>query len=436
MLRTHYTKDIGPDLDGQKVTIAGWVRTVREMGSLKFVILADMHGECQIIAKKGNVPEEVMARIDSFGKEDVITVDARVKRNEKTARGAELVPEKITILSKAASPLPLDFKVKAGIDKRLDWRSLDLRKPEVMAIFKIESVIVHGIENWMSKNGFVKCFTPCIMGATSEGGADVFPVIYFMKEAFLRQDPQLHRQLVIAGGIDKMYEIGSNWRADPSHTSRHLCEHRGCAVEIGFINDEFDVMKLEETLVAAGFEAVQKHCKAELDILEKTIDIPKLPFPVLEFPKIYEILAEMGKHVEYGDDIDREAELLLGEYVKNKYKHDFFFLNKFPFSKKPFYVMRYEDEPEWARSTDMIYRGTELSSGGQREHRYDRLLKQLKEKKMAPESVSWFTDHFKYGVPPHGGFCIGIERIVMKMLGLDNIKETVLFPRTPERLVP
>ncbi|MBI5332039.1 MAG: aspartate--tRNA(Asn) ligase [Candidatus Aenigmarchaeota archaeon] len=436
MLRTHYTKDIGPELDGEKVVLAGWVRAVRELGSLKFIIIADMHGECQITAKKGDVSEEIFAKINSFGKEDVITIEGRVKKNEKASRGAEIIPENFATLSKAASPLPLDFKVKAGIDKRLDWRSLDLRKPEIMAIFKIESAVVQGMEEWMHNNDFVKCFTPCIMGVTSEGRADVFPVIYFMKEAFLRQDPQLHRQLVVAGGIDRMYDIGSNWRADPSHTSRHLCEHRGCAVEIGFISDEYDVMRIEEKVVAAGFEKAQKECSHELGVLEKQITIPKIPFPVLEFPKVYEILAEMGKQVEYGDDIDREAEMLLGEYVKNKFKHDFLFLNRFPFSKKPFYVMRYDDEPEWARSTDMICRGTELSSGGQREHRYDRILKQAKEKQMTLESVKWFTDHFKYGVPPHGGFCIGIERIVMKMLGLDNIKEAVLFPRTPERLVP
>ena len=292
------------------------------------------------------------------------------------------------------------------------------------------------MEEFLNKNGFVKTFTPCLMGATSEGGADVFPVIYFLKEAFLRQDPQLHRQLVIAGGIDKLYDIGPSWRADPSHTSRHLCEHRGCAVELAFISDEYDIMRVEEQLIISGLEKVKKECKEELEVLKKEITIPKTPFPIIEFPKVYEILEEMGKKVEYGQEPDREGESLLASYVKTKFKHDFFFMNRFPFGIKPFYVMRVDDEPEWARSTDFIYKGTELSSGGQREHRYNKLMSQVKEKKMSLESVKWFTEFFKYGVPPHGGFCIGIERLVMKMLDLENVKEAVLFPRTPERLIP
>ncbi|MBI4895104.1 MAG: aspartate--tRNA(Asn) ligase [Candidatus Aenigmarchaeota archaeon] len=435
MLRTHYTKDITPKTDKEKVIVGGWVRTIRELGSLKFMLLADMYGSCQITAKKGDVSEEIFSKITSFNKEDVILVEGHVKENKQAPLGAEIVPEKFTLLSKSDTPLPLDFKVKAGLDKRLDWRSLDLRKPEVNAIFRIESMIVQGLEEFLNKNGFVKTFTPCIMGTTSEGGAEVFPVVYFLKEAFLRQDPQLHRQLVIAGGVDKLYDIGPSWRAEPSHTTRHLCEHRGCAVELSFIKDEYDVMKVEEELIKHAFEKVKKDCENELKILGKEIIVPKTPFPVIEFPNVYEILSEMGKKVEYGEEPDREGEMLLAQYIKEKFNHEFFFMNRFPTKVKPFYVMK-SNEPEWARSTDMIYRGTELSSGGQREHRHTQLMKQVKEKQLSPESVRWFTDHFKYGVPPHGGFCIGIERIVMKLLELENVREAVLFPRTPERLVP
>ena len=436
MLRTHYTKDIRPSIDKQKVIVGGWVRTIRELGKVKFLLLADMYGTCQITVKKGEVSEELLGKLSGFGKEDVILVEGHVKKNDQATGGAEIVPEKFTLLSKSESPLPLDFNVKSGLDKRLDWRTIDLRKPEVNAIFRIESAIVHGMEEWLDKSGYIKTFTPCLMGVTSEGGAEIFPVVYFLKEAYLRQDPQLHRQLVIAGGVDKLYDIGPSWRADPSHTSRHLCEHRGCAVELSFISDEYDIMKVEEQVVISAFKRVEKDCKEELETLGLKLNIPKAPFPIIEFPKVYEILEEMGKKIEYGQEPDREGEMLLYQYVKNKYNHDFFFLNRFPFGIKPFYVMKIDNEPEWARSTDMIYKGTELSSGGQREHRHTKLMQQVKEKNMDIEKVKWFTDSFKFGVPPHGGFCIGIERFVMKMLDLENIKEAVLFPRTPERLVP
>ena len=436
MLRTHYTKDIISNIDKERVIVGGWVRSLRELGSVKFLLLADMYGSCQITAKKGEVSDEIFGKISGFNKEDVIIVEGHVKQNKQSPRGAEIVPEKFTLLSKSEAPLPLDFKVKAGIDKRLDWRPLDLRKPDVNAIFRIESALVQGFEEYFNKNKFVKTFTPSILGSSSEGGAEIFPVIYFLKEAFLRQDPQLHRQLTIAGGFDKIYEIGPSWRADPSHTSRHLCEHRNCVAEMSFIKDEYDVMKVEEELITHTIEKIKKECEEELAVLQKEISVPKLPFPVLEFPKIYEILEEMGKPVPYGEESDREGEMLLGQYVKQKYKHEFFFINRFPFKVKPFYVMRVDSEPEWARSIDLIYKGTELSSGGQREHRHTQIIKQAKEKGMALENLKWFIDHFKYGVPPHGGFSIGIERIVMKLLELENIKEAVLFPRTPERLVP
>jgi len=202
------------------------------------------------------------------------------------------------------------------------------------------------------------------------------------------------------------------------------------------MEDESDMIRVEEALVVATLQRVKEACADELELLHAAIRIPPRPFPELRFPQIYEILEELGKPIGYGEDYDRESEMLLWKYVREKYGTDFFFVNRFPFRVKPFYVMRVDDDPRWARSVDLLYKGLELSSGGQREHRYDRIIQQLQEKEMTVESMEWFTKFFKYGVPPHGGFCLGIERLVMQLLNVGNIREVTLFPRTPERMLP
>jgi aspartyl/asparaginyl-tRNA synthetase len=305
----------------------------------------------------------------------------------------------------------------------------------MLAIFKIQAKLVQGMQEYLRDNGFLQVFTPCFMGAPSESGSEVFAVPYFNKEVFLRQDPQLHRQLIITSGFDRIYDIGPSWRAENSNTARHMCEHRGCAPEMT-LTDERDTMKVEEEMVAHAFRLVKRDCREDLKILGVDLKVPKTPFPVLEFPKIYDILKKMGSKTRHGEDLAREDEKLLQDYVDKKYKSDFFFVNRFPFAHKPFYVMRFDDEPEYARSVDLIYRGIEQSSGGQREHRYDKIMEQVKIKKMSPESVEWFTKFFRYGAPPHGGFCIGIERLTMQMLGIQNVREATLFPRDPDRILP
>ena len=296
--------------------------------------------------------------------------------------------------------------------------------------------LVEGMVEYLNQNGYRHVFTPCLLGGTSEGGAEVFKVDYFGKEAFLRQDPQLHRQLCIAAGFDKIYDLGPNWRAELSHTPRHLCEHRGMAVEFGFMNDETDMMRVEEEVVIAAIEKVKEECARELELLNVVPEIPKTPFPELRFPEIYGILEQYSKKLPYGSDLDKEGETLLCQYVREKHKTNAFFINRFPFKVKPFYVMRVDDDPQWARGVDLVYRDVEQSSGGQREHRYEKIMKQLKEKQVDPEGMRWFTEPFKFGVPPHGGFCLGIERFTMSFLGMENVREAALFPRTPERLIP
>jgi aspartyl-tRNA synthetase len=437
--RTHYSKEVIPEMDNQEVIVMGFVRELRDIGKLKFIKLADREGFIQITAKEGETISDVIGKIETLGREDVVAVKGTVKKNKEAPGEREIIPIDIRILNVAEKPLPLEMETKktpALLDTRLDQRPLDLRKPENIAIFKIQSKLVEGMQNFLYKKGFMQVFTPCLMGSSSEGGSDVFVVPYFDKEAFLRQDPQLHRELVIISGFDKIFDLGPNWRAEKSHTTFHLCEHRGLAPEIGFIRDEIDVMKLEEEFIVEGIRFVIENCQKELEILNKKITIPKQPFPELRFPEIYNILRKLGLKIKDGDDLNREAEDLLAGYVKEKYDNDFYFINRFPFSLKPFYVMRVDEEPEYARSVDLIFKGLEMSSGGQREHRHKELIKNIKEKKLNLKNFSWFTDYFKYGAPSVGGFCLGIERFTMKLLNLENIREAVLFTRDTERLLP
>jgi len=421
------------------ITLNGWVHDLRDMGGLKFLLLRDSTGIIQITIVKKDVPEKLLGTIKGLTAESVISVTGKVQANTKVKSGVEIIPTTITLLALAKPELPISVTEKAittGQAKRLDWRCLDLRKLKHQAIFRIQSALLEGMTTYLLGNGFTQVFTPCILGVASESGSEVFPLIYFDREAFLRQDPQLHRQLTIAGGITKIFDIGPAWRAELSHTNKHLCEHRVCAVEAAFIKDEYDTMRLEEQLIIAALTNVKKKCAQDLELLEVKLTIPKAPFPVLQFPEIYDIVRTRGKKIEEGEDLDAEADALVWEHVREKLKTEFYFVNRFPSRIKPFYVMKNDADPRWARSVDLNFKGMELSSGGQREHRYEKLMENVKNKGMNASEVEWFTQFFQYGVPPHGGFAIGIERLTMSLLNIENVRDCVLFPRDPERLVP
>jgi nondiscriminating aspartyl-tRNA synthetase len=435
--RTHYTDEI-ENAKGQSVVLAGWVHDIKDLARARFIWLRDRQGVAQVTIIKANATPEIMKISGSLGKEDVITVEGTPVKERIAKVGAEITPTRIELVVKAEAAPPLDIsgKIDSNLDARLDWRVIDLRRRENLAIFQIQSKLVEGMVEYLQQRGYLQVFTPCLLGGTSEGGAEVFKLDYFGKEAFLRQDPQLHRQLCIAAGFDKIYDLGPNWRAELSHTPRHLCEHRGMAVEFGFMNDEADMMRVEEEMVVAALKKVGENCTKQLELLQIQVEIPKTPLPVMKFPEVYEILAEYGKKLPYGSDLDKESESLLSNHVQEKQKSDMFFIDRYPFKVKPFYVMRVDEEPEWSRGVDLVYRDIEQSSGGQREHRHEKIMAQLREKNVNPEAMKWFTEPFKFGVPPHGGFCLGIERFTMALLKKENVKETTLFPRTPERLLP
>ncbi|HEV2389751.1 MAG TPA: aspartate--tRNA(Asn) ligase [Nitrososphaerales archaeon] len=423
---------------GERVTVSGWVHDVRLLGGINFILLRNSEGILQVTVPRKAVSKEVMDKVAALHPEDVVRCTGIVKEAKVARNGFEIIPEGIEVISASATPLPLDPRgvTDANIDTRLNWRTLDLRRPEVAAIFRIQDALVEGMESYLRSRGFLRVFTPSILGGVSEGGAEVFKTDYYGKPAFLRQDPQLHRQLAIAGGLGKVYDLGPSWRAELSHTPRHMSEHRTIAPELSFIQDERDTMRTEEAMVVSGIRMANEKCRPELDVLQLDLEEPQTPFPELCFPEIYETLKRLGHELPREKDLDRESERLLTEYVKRERGSDYFFVNRFPSSVKPFYVMHVDDEPEFARSVDMVYKGLELSSGGQREHRHDRVVEQIAQKGLDPEGLKWFTEPFRYGVPPHGGFSLGIERLTASLLGIENIKEAALFPRDPERLQP
>ena len=420
----------------ENVEIYASVQDTKAIGKIIFLKLRDDSGIIQLTYIEGNhIPLDF---IKSIKREFYIKVKGNVKAT-KSSESIELIPESVVVVSESSTDLPFQINnefEKVSQDKRLDWRSLDLRSLKLQSIFKIQSAIVEGITQELFSKRFQISFTPCLLSTASESGSEVFPVIYFDKEAFLRQDPQLHRQLTIAGGAKKIFDLGPAWRAEKSHTKLHLCEHRVCAVECADIQDEHDIMRVEESLIVSAINKVNQTCKDELKRLKISIDVPQIPFPELTFPEIFSILKENGKETFDSEDLDKEAEQILAKYVKERYDSDFYFVNRFAFSIKPFYVMRVDDNPMRARSVDLYYKDLELSSGGQREHRYKQLMKNIEEKGVKNSEVEWFVKFFKYGVPPHGGFALGIERLTLALTQSENIRDCVLFPRDPERLNP
>jgi nondiscriminating aspartyl-tRNA synthetase len=423
---------------GEEVNLEGWVHDVRVLGGISFVLLRSARGIVQVAAPKKAVTPELLDLISGLHQEDVISCHGVVKESKAARTGFEVIPSSIEVISKADSPLPLDPRgvTSTNLDTRLQWRSLELRRPETAAIFKIENAVVQGFEDYFQKRGFIRTFTPSIIGGVSEGGSEVFRIDFYGKDAYLRQDPQLHRQLTIAGGFDRIYDLGTNWRAELSHTPRHLSEHRTIAPEIAFITDERDTMRLEEEMVVHGIRHIIQTCGDELALLKLKLEVPRTPFPEVRFPEVYDILEGLGIKLPKNQDIDDPSQRALAEHVKKETGSDFFFLNRFPSSIRPFYIMRVDDEPEFARSVDVVFKGLELSSGGQREHRHEKIIAQIKEKGYSVKSLDWFTEPFRYGVPPHGGYSFGIERFTAYLLGIENIKEAALFPRDPDRLVP
>jgi nondiscriminating aspartyl-tRNA synthetase len=414
--------------------ICGWVHEVRDLGGLAFLLIRDRTGIIQVTIPKKKVSEHVLAAVKAVSRESVVRVTGPVKAIDKAPGGRELVPETIEIISLAATPLPLDVseKVPAELDTRLDARFLDVRRPRVAAVFEIRSAATYAINEYLHNNGFTAITTPKIVAAATEGGTELFPIAYFDKEAFLNQSPQLYKQMMMSAGCEKVYEIGPIFRAEEHNTTKHLNEATSIDIEVSFA-DHLEVMRILEDLIVKTYAYVNTKCSAQLANLEITdFPLPKAPFPRLPYTDAIEIAKKkLDEPIKYGDDISPSAERAIGAEMGGHY-----FITDWPSEIRPYYAMQYEDDPSVCKAFDLMHPRMELSSGAQREHRYDRLVQQIAKKGLNPESFEFYLRPFRYGMPPHAGWGLGADRLVMTMLGLSNVREAVLFPRDMHRLVP
>jgi len=429
----------GRDLIGREIRVCGWVHRIRDLGRLKFILLRDRTGVLQVVVKKGESPDDVVEASEELKLESVVCYSGKLVES-KSKLGIELKASKLEILSIPVEPLPLepDTSTDAGLATRLNYRWLDVRNPKTSKIFQFKAWVAKVFRDYYSSQRFVEIFTPKIVAAGTESGAEVFPVLYFGKEAFLAQSPQFYKQMAVIAGLERVFEIGPVFRAEPHHTTRHLTEYHSMDIELGFIEGPEDVMKQVEGFFKKLAEELVRDplAKAIAEEFQAEIIVPR-EIPRISIRDAYNILEEeYGKKIPYGDDLDPEGERLLGKYVREKYDSDLVFVTEYPWGSRPFYTMRLEDEPEWTTGFDLLMKGLEVVTGSQREHRYEVLLSNLRDKGLKPEAFQFYLDFFKHGAPPHGGAGMGLERIVMQTLGLENIREARLLPRDPDRLLP
>jgi aspartyl-tRNA synthetase len=414
--------------------IVGWVHEVRDLGGLAFFLIRDRTGIIQVTIPKKKASEAILSVVKEVSRESVVRVSGVVKAIDKAPGGRELVPETFEIISKSESPMPLDVveKVPAELDTRLDSRFLDARRPRVAAVFQVRSTVMHAINDFLFSRDFISISTPKIVAAATEGGTELFPIAYFEKEAFLNQSPQLYKQMMMAAGFEKVFEIGPIFRAEEHNTTKHLNEATSIDIEVSFA-DHLDVMQLLEDLIIGIYTQVDEHCQGALENIEiRDFEVPKAPFPRLCYADAIEIAQKkISDPIEYGDDIGSAAERAIGEEMGAHY-----FIVDWPTSIRPYYAMPCEDDPEICKAFDLMHPRMELSSGAQRVHQHDLLVSQIRSKGLNPDNFEFYLTPFRYGMPPHAGWGLGAERLVMTMLGLQNVREAVLFPRDRHRLVP
>ncbi|MCX6675764.1 MAG: aspartate--tRNA(Asn) ligase [Methanothrix sp.] len=433
ILRTHYSGDITPELDGKEVTLAGFAHETRDLGGIAFLVLRDRKGLAQITLVKKLLGKDAFKMARSISRESVVQVKGTVKAEAKAPRGFEILPTEVKVLSAAEVPLPLDptEKVECELDTRLDARFMDIRRPSVLAAFEIESGVLQSLREYFYSQGMTEVFTPKIVAAATEGGTDLFPISYFEKEAFLNQSPQLYKQMLMSAGMDRVFEIGPIFRAEEHDTRRHLNEAISIDVEVSFADDK-DVMELLEGAVSKAYSYVKEKFDYQLQVLNLDLQVPKVPFRRITYTEALEMAGERaGVTMQWGDDLDTETEKFLGETIGEHY-----FLTDWPSSNKPYYTLPYEDRPEVCRGFDLMHPRMELASGAQRVHDHNLLVKRIEEKGLEPEGFSFYLKAFRYGMPPHAGWGLGLSRLVMTMLKLENIRDAVIFPRDRRRLVP
>jgi len=435
-------QDLSTSEDGP-VTVAGWVETIRYQKKVQFVILRDESGSLQLVrprpepdAETGK-SDEIAESISSLTLGSFVSVGGELKHDERVKLGGiEVKIASFDVVGKALPENPI--AEDSSIDKRLDWRFLDLRRPEQALVFRIQTTFEHALRTYWIEHDFIELHTPKLMASASESKAELFEVGYFEGTAYLSQSPQFFKQMAQPAGFGKIFEIGPAFRADPSFTSRHATEFTSIDAEISWIDSHEDVMRLHEELLVAGFTAVREKHGAEIEALFGfEVTVPTTPFPRIPLAEAKRIVAERGYVVPRADaDMDPEGERQISSYVKEEFGHEFVFLTDYASSIRPFYHMRHADDPELTNSYDLLFNGTEISTGAQREHRIDVLIENAKDKGLDPEELDFYLDFFRYGVPSHGGFGMGLSRVLMLLLHLSSIRETTYLFRGPNRLLP
>ncbi len=432
MIRTHYSTQITPEMNQSPVTICGWAHEIRDLGGIMFLIVRDREGLVQVTLFKKTIDKNVLETAKNISRESVVAVTGNIKKEAKAPNGYELIPTEIKVLGKAESPLPMDTtgKVDADLDTRLDARFMDMRRPYTQSIFRIRHLILKSIREYFDREGFVEITTPKVVATATEGGTALFPITYFEREAFLNQSPQLFKQLMMSGGLDRVFEIGPIFRAEEHDTRKHLNEATSIDIEASFLDHE-DVMVILENLVKYVYTYVADNGKNYLSNMGVEIKIPQTPFKRITYTEAIKIANDGGEKIEWGDDLSTESEHTIGKSMGEHY-----FITDWPSKIKPFYAMPYDDKPELCRAFDMMHPRMELSSGAQRVHSYELLRQRITGQGLNADGFDFYLKAFRYGMPPHSGWGLGAERLLMTMLGIENIREVVLFPRDRKRLSP
>lgn len=421
----------------QTVTVCGWVNTLRLQRKMQFVLVRDHTGMVQVTHRRGGEGDQIEAQIEGLNNESAVRITGRVVENPVVKLGGvEIMPESVEVVNRAETPLPIDERT--ALDQRLDWRFLDLRRPAQRLVFEVQTTVEQAMREIAYAEGFTELHTPKLMATASESGAEVFPVQYFDRTAYLAQSPQFYKQMAIAGGIDRVFEVGPVFRAEPSFTSRHATEFTGVDVEIAWIGGVEDVMALEERMLTHVLDRVRStHTEAIAEHFGVEVIVPAVPFPRVTMS---DALAELRKGGwdpgATREDLDPEGERALSALVREQHGHDFVFVTQFPIGARPFYHLRPADNPTVTESFDLLWNGVEITTGAQREHRYDLLCKQALEKGADLGSMESYLNSFRFGMPPHGGFGLGLNRLLMVMLGLGSIRESTFLFRGPNRLEP
>ena len=405
-VRTYYSAGVTPNMDGEEVTLFGWVQEVRDLGGIRFVILQDREGTIQVTIPKKKVSPEVLSKSDALQKRYSIGVKGTVKKTTMTPRGVEVLPKEIRIFSTAAEQLPIDItgKTPANIEVRLDARALDLCQEQNVAAFKVQHHALMAIRDFLFERGFLEVHTPRIIASATEGGAELFAVDYFGEKAYLAQSPQLYKEQLVMS-LEKVFEVGPFFRAEMSHTRRHLSEFVSVDIEQAFANAE-DVMRLLEQVIQHTCKAVKENCAKELAALKYRATVPEIPFKRFTYDEILRDLKEEGVEIPWGEDISTEAFRTLG-----KTRGYYYFITDWPTHSKAFYIKPRDGKPELCEGFDLMWRWIELVSGGTRIADKTLLMERMKEKGLNPESFKYHLQAFDYGMPPHAGWAIGLERL-------------------------